>query len=88
MTVTVSVTIPDEVLNGQSGDASRRVLEEFALAGFKSGQLSVVQVQRILGCATRIQVHEFFAAHGITWFDYPVEDTERERELLRQLLPR
>ena len=87
MTVTVSVAIPDEVLNGQHGEASHRVLEEFALAGFKSGQLSIVQMQRVLGFARRMQVHDFLAARGITCFDYPVDDAERERELLRQLLP-
>jgi hypothetical protein len=87
MTVTVEVAIPDEVLNGQNDDVSRRILEEFALAGFKSGQLSVAQVQRILGCGRRMQVHDFLASHGVTWFDYPAEDPGRERNLLRQLLP-
>jgi len=88
MTVTVSVAIPDEVLNGQHGEASHRILEEFAVAGFKSGQLSVAQVQRVLGFARRMQAHDFLAARGVTWFDYPLDAAERERELLRQLLPK
>jgi hypothetical protein len=87
MTVTVEVAIPDEVLNGQNDDVARRILEEFALAGFKSGQLSVAQLQRILGCGRRMQVHDFLASRGVTWFDYPADDSERERKLLRQLLP-
>lgn len=85
MTVTVSVAIPDEVLSSQNGEASRRILEEFALEGFKSGQLGVAQVRRILGFGTRMQAHKFLADHGVPWVDYSVEEAEREREALRKL---
>jgi len=87
MTVTVEVAVPDEVLNGQLDDIPRRILEEFALAGFKSGQLSVAQLQRILGCGRRMQVHDFLMSRGVTGFDYPAEDPGRGKNLLRQLLP-
>ena len=86
MTVAVHVAIPDEVLSSQNGEISRRILEEFALEGFKSGQLGIAQVRRILGFETRMQAHEFLAGHGVPWVDYSVEDAERERNLLRQLL--
>ena len=87
MTVTVSVAIPDEILNGQNGEMSRRILEEFALAGFQSGQLSTAQVRRILGYQTRMQVHAFLAQHGVPWVDYSPEEARREVELLEKLLP-
>lgn len=87
MTVTVSVAIPGEVLSERSGEAPRRILEEFAIEGYKSGQLTTAQVRRILGFETRMEVHEFLAAHGVPWVDYPVADAERERELLREVLP-
>ena len=87
MGILVNVAIPEEVLSGQNGEAARRILEEFALEGFRSGQLTTAQVRRILGFETRMQVHEFLAAHGVPWVDYPVEEAERERELLKKVLP-
>ncbi len=82
----VTVSLPDEVLSDQGGDIARRVLEQVALEGFKSGQLTTAQVRRILGFDTRMEVHEFLAAHGVPWVDYSVEDAERERELLKKIL--
>ena len=83
----ISVKVPDDILNAQNGEASRLILEAVALEGFKSGQLTIAQVRRILGFETRIQVHEFLASHGIPWVDYSVEDAERERVLLKKILP-
>jgi len=52
MEVSVKVAIPDDALSGQNGEISHRILEEFALEGFKSGQLTIAQVRRILGLET------------------------------------
>ena len=79
MDISVKVAIPANILNDTDTEASRRVVEEFALEAFKSGQLTVAQVRRLLGFETRMQVHEFLAAHGVPWINYPVEDAERER---------
>ena len=68
-------------------DLPRRVLEQVALEGFKSGQLTIAQARRLLGFETRMQVHDFLAAHGIPWVDYPVEQAARERRLLEKTLP-
>lgn len=87
MEVSVKVAIPDEVLSGQNGEISHRILEEFALEGFKSGQLTIAQMRRILGLETRIQVHEFLAAHGIPWVDYDEAELQREVETLKELVP-
>ena len=84
----VTVFLPDEVLSDQGSDIARRVLEQVALEGFRSGQLTIAQVRRMLGFDTRMQVHEFLAAHGVPWVDYSVEDAERERELLEKTLRR
>ena len=86
MDISVKVAIPANILNDTDTEASRRVVEEFALEAFKSGQLTVAQVRRLLGFETRMQVHEFLAAHGVPWINYPVEDAERERELLNKVL--
>lgn len=83
----VTISLPDEILASESADLPRRVLEQVALEGFKSGQLAIAQVRRLLGFETRMQVHDFLAAHGIPWVDYPVEDVARERRLLEKTLP-
>jgi len=65
MSIRVNVTIPNEILNNESGDTARRVLEEFALAGYQSGQLTAAQVRRLLGFSSRQDVDGFLKAHGV-----------------------
>jgi predicted HTH domain antitoxin len=83
----VTVSLPDELLSSNSEDISRRVLEQVALDGFQSGQLTIAQVRRILGLESRLQVYEFLAAHGVPWVDYDEAELEREVETLRKLVP-
>lgn len=83
----VQLTIPDEIFRSDSEDISRAVLEEIAAEGFRTGQLSTYQVRRMLGFETRSEVHQFLEKRGIPWVDYSVEDAERERKLLAELLP-
>lgn len=37
----VTVSLPDGILSDQSEDVSRKVLEQVALEGFKTGQLTI-----------------------------------------------
>lgn len=74
----VHIEIPEQVFNATESDVSREVLEVVALDGFTSGQLSTVQIGRLLGLKTRDEVHGFLAKHNIPWVDYPIEDIERE----------
>ena len=83
----VTVSLPDEILSKDNDEISRQVLEQVALDGFKSGQLTTAQVRRILGFESRLEVYDFLAAHGVPWVDYSVEDAERERALLKKVLP-
>ena len=39
----VTISLPDEILGSESADLPRRVLEQVALEGFKSGQLTIVR---------------------------------------------
>jgi hypothetical protein len=87
MSVQVLVNVPNEVINAVTEDASRRIVEQFALEGFKSGQLTTTQVRRLLGFESRLQVYDFLAAHGVAWVDYSDEEIERERELLKRIVP-
>ncbi len=84
--MSVTISLPDEILSGDTRNLPRKILEQVALDGFKSGQLTTSQVRRILGFDTRMQVHEFLADHGVPWVDYSVEDAARERELLNRVL--
>lgn len=83
----VTVSLPDEILASDSEDVSRKVLEQVALDGFRSGQLTAAQVRRILGFDSRLQVYGFLAAHGIAWVDYEDEELRREVETLGKLTP-
>jgi len=85
--MTVTVSLPDELLSQDDNEISRKVLEQVALDGFRSGQLTTAQVRRILGFESRLEVYDFLAAHGVPWLDYSVEDAERERALLKKVLP-
>lgn len=84
--MSVQVNIPESVFNLPRPQLGRQVLETVALEGFQSGQLSLFQIREMLGFESRFEVHEFLAEHGIPWVDYSVEDLERERNDLKQLL--
>jgi predicted HTH domain antitoxin len=84
----VTVSLPDEIFASDSEDVSRKVLEQVAVDGFRSGQLTTAQVRRILGFDSRFQVYEFLAAHGIAWVDYKEEELRRELETFCLLTPR
>ena len=84
----LEVNIPDNVFRHGNPDVSREVLEAVAIEGFKSGQLTLYQVRRILGFETRFEVHQFLVQHDIPWVNYSMEDLERESETLKELLGR
>lgn len=87
MELHVTVTIPDEVLNAENGEAAQLALEQLALEGYKSGQLTAAQVRRLLGFSTRMQVDAFLKEHGL-FLEYTAEDLEQEQAELDRLLPR
>ena len=67
-------------------EVPRIILEQVALAGFESGQLTTAQVRRILGFESRPQVYEFLAMHGVPWVDYDKEELHREVATLNRLV--
>ena len=83
----VTVSLPDEILAGDSRDLSRKILEQVALDGFRSGQITTSQIRQILGFESRLQVYEFLAAHGVPWIEYDDGELQREVETLRDLVP-
>ena len=83
----VQVKIPDEVFSRDNADASRQILETVVLEGYKSEQLTAAQVGRILGFQSRSEVLDFLAKNKVAWVNYSLEDAERERNLLQELVP-
>ncbi len=86
--MSVRIDIPESVFHLPPGDISREVLETVAVEGFRSGSLTSYQVRKLLGLSTRAEVHQFLVAHDVPWVDYSIEDLERERKELQELIGR
>ena len=69
----MSIDMPEDVrsaLEGRWGNLSRRITENLALDGYRQGLLSLAQVRRLLGLATRWEARQFLGSHGIPVFDF------------------
>jgi len=74
----VAIHVPDDVAAAMPWeDVPRHILEQLALEGYRDGWLSEEQVRRLLGYATRLDVHGFLKEHG-AYLRYSVEDLERD----------
>jgi hypothetical protein len=59
--------MPEDVrsaLEGRWGNLSQRLTENLALDGYRQGLLSLAQVRRLLGLATRWEAQEFLGSHA------------------------
>ncbi len=88
----LQIEIPEDVsasLREQWTDLPRKALESLAIEGYKARLLSESQLRRMLGFATRMEVHAFLKEAGV-WLDYTEEDLAEDLESHRQigLLPR
>jgi Uncharacterised protein family (UPF0175) len=84
----VTVHIPDEAaadLPDDNGELPRKLLEAYALEGYKSGELTAHQIKELLGFDIRLEVDGFLKAHGVP-LEFTLEDLERERATLDTLL--
>jgi hypothetical protein len=84
MEVAVKLAISDDILNNPAGNLSRMLLEEFALEGYKSGQLTAAQLRRVLGFDTPMEVDGFLKSHDV-FFDYSADELAHEEEASRRL---
>jgi hypothetical protein len=87
----ITLTIPDEVVpdlqNGGATPLARRALELLALDGYKSGELTHYQLQMMLGFEDRFEVDAFLKANQV-YYDYTIEDLDRDSAALDELLKR
>ena len=60
---------------------SLRLRENLALDGYRQGLLSLAQVRRLMGFATRWEAQQFLGSHGIGVFDFDPSELDREAAL-------
>ena len=81
----VAIEIPDEIgrtLAGQAGDVSRVVLEAVAVEAYRSGTITPLQVQQMLGLSSRWQT-ESVLRRAEAYHDYTMDDLERDLAAIR-----
>lgn len=78
----ITLEIPDElaaqIVSGGK-DIPRAALEALAVEGYRTERLSELEIRRLLGFETRMEVHAFLKEHS-AWLHYSLEDMERDRE--------
>lgn len=81
----VAIDIPDDVGNilaAQAGGVSRAVLEAVAIEAYRSGVITTLQVQQMLGLHSRWETETFL--HGAEAFhDYTMDDLEKDIAAIR-----
>jgi Uncharacterised protein family (UPF0175) len=81
----IGIDIPDDIAGviAPDQDPSRAALEALALEGYRSDRLSEWAVRRLLGFATREDVHGFLKEHGV-YLSYGIEDAEHDLAEIRR----
>jgi predicted HTH domain antitoxin len=82
----LTVPIPDDLgerLSADGADLSRRALEAFAIEEYRAGRLTLPELRRLLGFATRGALDGFLKARGI-YEQYTLEDFDRDLDDLRR----
>ncbi len=80
--VRITLDLPEDIaahLAAQGENLSRAALEAFALEEYRAQKLTTAQLRRLLGYATRTQVHAFLKEHGV-YLHYTQDDLEHDRQ--------
>lgn len=81
----VAIEIPDDVareLQARSGEVSKAVLEAVAVEAYRSGTITPIQVQQMLGMASRWEVESLLRRAG-AYHDYTMVDLEHDIAVIR-----
>jgi predicted HTH domain antitoxin len=82
----LTLPIPDDIgqrLSAEGDDLSRRALEAFAVEEYRAGRLTLAELRRLLGFATRYELDGFLKAREI-FEPFTLEDLEQDlRDLKR-----
>ena len=82
--MSVSIEVPDDVqaaLEGRWGNLALHLRQSIALEGYRQGVLTLAQVRRLLGLATRSEAQEFLGQRGVAVFDLDPSELDREAAL-------
>jgi hypothetical protein len=78
---------PDDIgrlLAGHSGNVTRAVLEAVAAEAYRSGAITPLHVQQLLGFHSRWET-ESFLHRARAYYDYTVDDLEHDIATLRDV---
>ena len=81
----IAIDIPDDigqVLAAQAGGVSRAVLQAVAIEAYRSGSITPLQVQQMLGLRSRWET-ESFLRRAEAFHDYTMDDLERDIAAIR-----
>ena len=85
--MTITLNLPEDIvkeLTAQGEDISQAALESLALEEYRMGRLSEEQIRRMLGLATRFDVHAFLKQHK-TYLNYTEADLDQDLAMARAL---
>jgi predicted HTH domain antitoxin len=84
--MTIQLNLPEDVALALSSgqDLSRAALESLAVEGYRTHRLSEEQIRRMLGFASRFQVHAFLREHD-AYLNYSEEDLQDDLRTAREL---
>ena len=81
----IAIDIPDDIGNilaAQAGGVSRAVLEAVAIEAYRSGAITTLQVQQMLGLHSRWET-EAFLQRAEAFHDYTMDDLEKDIAAIR-----
>ena len=81
----IAIDIPDDIghiLAARTGGVSRAVLEAVAIEAYRSGTITPVQVQQMLGLRSRWET-ESFLRRAEAFHDYTMDDLEQDIAAIR-----
>lgn len=81
----IAIDIPDDighVLAAQAGGVSRAVLQAVAIEAYRTGSITPLQVQQMLGLRSRWETESFLQRAG-AFHDYTMDDLERDIAAIR-----
>jgi len=83
--VHIAIDIPDDmgnILAAQAGGVSRAVLAAVAIEAYRSGTITTLQVQQMLGLRSRWETETFLQRAG-AFHDYTINDLEKDIAAIR-----
>jgi predicted HTH domain antitoxin len=82
----IQLEVPEDIASALASggvDLDRTAAESIALEGYRRGRLSEEQVRRLLGFASRLQVHRFLKEHQV-YLNYTEQDLEQDLKTVQQ----